>query len=181
MPSIIMSKPASKLDPAIKKKAFAFLEKLGDDDTTPGLHLEPIANSADPRVRTGRVDLAYRAVLFKVTQGPSVVYIFHGIWPHDEAIDVAQRTTLKLNPINGIAEIVTVPSTPPSTKPFELTGTAEPEPLPLTPALGPEPSPATEPDPATSAPTTPSPHHPPTTPHPTPLPAATTQAPTVTQ
>jgi len=161
MPSIIMSKPASKLDPAIKKKAFAFLEKLGDDDTTPGLHIEPIANSADARVRTGRVDLAYRAVLFKVTQGPSVVYIFHGIWPHDEAIDVAQRTTLKLNPINGIAEIVTVPGTPPATQPFELIGTAEPEPLPLAPALGPEPSPAAEPAPATepapapTAPTTP--------------------------
>lgn len=112
MPSIIMSKPASKLDPAIKKKAYAFLEKLTDDDTAPGLHVEPIVNSADAKVRTGRVDQSYRAVLFKVPQGESVVYVFHGIWPHDEAIDVAKRTVLKLNPVNGIAEIVTLPSAP---------------------------------------------------------------------
>jgi len=109
MPSIIMSKPASKLDPAIKKKAYAFLEKLTADDTASGLHIEPLANSADAKVRTGRVDDGYRAVLFKVPQGQSVVYVFHGIWPHDEAISVAKRTILKLNPVNGITEIVTLP------------------------------------------------------------------------
>lgn len=109
MPTFIMSKPASKLDPAIKKKAYAFLEKLTEDDTAPGLHIEPIRNSADPRVRTGRVDQGYRAVLFKVVTGTAVTYVFHGIWPHDEAIRIAQTTTLKVNPVNGIAEIITVP------------------------------------------------------------------------
>ncbi len=108
MPSFIMSKPASKLEPAIKKKAYAFLEKLTEDDTAPGLHIEPIRNSADPRVRTGRVDQGYRAVLFKVVTGTAVTYVFHGIWPHDEAIRIAQTTTLKVNPVNGIAEILTV-------------------------------------------------------------------------
>ena len=42
MPTIIMSKPASKLEPSLKKKAYAFLEKLGEDDTSAGLHIEPI-------------------------------------------------------------------------------------------------------------------------------------------
>ncbi len=147
MASIIMSKPASKLDPAIKKKAYAFLEKLTDDDTAPGLHIEPIANSADARVRTGRVDLSYRAVLFKVPQGQSVVYIFYGIWPHDEAIEVARKTTLKLNPINGISEIITLPTVAPMPAPFELASIAEPTPLPFTaaaaaPARGQTPVPA---------------------------------------
>lgn len=126
-----MSKPASKLDPAVKKKAFAFLEKLTEDDTAPGLHIEPIANSADARVRTGRVDLSYRAVMFKVAQGESVVYVFHGIWPHDEAIDVAKRTILKLNPINGISEVITVPPSVSAVEPFELRSVAEPEALPF--------------------------------------------------
>lgn len=134
MASIIMSKPASKLDPAIKKKAYAFLEKLTDDDTAPGLHIEPIANSADARVRTGRVDLSYRAVLFKVPQGQSVVYIFYGIWPHDEAIEVARKTTLKLNPINGISEIITLPTAAPTPTPFELASISETETLPFTAA-----------------------------------------------
>jgi hypothetical protein len=65
MPIIIMSKPASKLEPPLKK-AYAFLEKLGEDDTSSGLHIEPIAHSADDKARTGRVDQFYRAVLFRV-------------------------------------------------------------------------------------------------------------------
>ena len=59
----------------LKKKAFAFLEKLSTDDTAPGLHIEPIVNSADPRVRTGRVDQGFRAVLHKIPHGLSLIHI----------------------------------------------------------------------------------------------------------
>lgn len=141
MPTIIMSRPASKLEPAIKKKAYAFLEKLGDDDTTNGLHIEPIANSADARVRTGRVDDSYRAVLFRVPQEQSVVYVFHGIWPHNEAIEVAKRTILKLNPVNGIAEIITRSAAAPVEADFQLAESSTPTPLPF--EAEPELSPAT--------------------------------------
>ena len=98
--TIIMTKAANKLEPALKKKAYAFLEKLAEDDSAPGLHVEPIKNSADKRVRTGRVDQGYRAVLFKLTEGGSNTYVFHGIWPHDDAIAVAGKTTLTVNPVN---------------------------------------------------------------------------------
>jgi superfamily I DNA/RNA helicase len=119
MPTIIMSKPASKLEPSLKKKAYAFLEKLGEDDTSPGLHIEPIANSADDKVRTGRVDQSYRAVLFRVPGRGEPMYVFYGIWPHDDAIAVARKTRLTVNPVNGVTEITTVseppvPSSPPS-------------------------------------------------------------------
>ena len=33
---------------------------------TPALHIEPLNAATDPRVRTGRVDYHYRAVLFRV-------------------------------------------------------------------------------------------------------------------
>jgi superfamily I DNA/RNA helicase len=112
MPTIIMSKPASKLEPSLKKKAYAFLEKLSEDDTSPGLHIEPIADCADDKVRTGRVDLGYRAVLFKVAGKTEPVYVFYGIWPHDEAIAVARKTRLSVNPVNGVTEITTVPEAP---------------------------------------------------------------------
>ena len=112
MPTIIMSKPASKLEPSLKKKAFAFLEKLSEDDTSPGLHIEPINNSADAKVRTGRVDQSYRAVLFRVAGTDEPVYVFYGIWPHDEAIAVAKKTRLTVNPVNGVAEISTVAEAP---------------------------------------------------------------------
>jgi superfamily I DNA/RNA helicase len=112
MAIIIMSKPASKLEPSLKKKAYAFLEKLGEDDTSSGLHIEPIAHSADDKVRTGRVDQFYRAVLFRVPSSSEPTYVFYGIWPHDDAIAVAKKTRLSLNPVNGITEITTVAETP---------------------------------------------------------------------
>ena len=64
---IIYPKQDKLVDPSIKQKAYTFLEKLAQDDSSPGLHIEPIANAADPRARTGRVDLQYRALLFKLT------------------------------------------------------------------------------------------------------------------
>ncbi|WP_299449203.1 3'-5' exonuclease [uncultured Serinicoccus sp.] len=108
MPTIVMAKQERPLEPVMKKKAYAFLEKLSEDDTRPGLHIEPIVNAADERVRTGRVDQGYRAVLFKITTADTSTYVFHGIWPHDEAIKIAERTSLRLNPISGIAEIRTI-------------------------------------------------------------------------
>ena len=119
MPTIIMSKPANKLEPSLRKKAYAFLEKLGEDDTSPGLHIEPIINSADDKVRTGRVDQSFRAVLFRVPGTDQPAYVFYGIFPHDEAIAVAKKTRLKLNPVNGVAEITVVAEAPPPTPPVD--------------------------------------------------------------
>jgi superfamily I DNA/RNA helicase len=145
MPTIIMSKPASKLEPSLKKKAYAFLEKLGEDDTTSGLHIEPIMNSADDKVRTGRVDQSYRAVLFRIPGKGEPLYVFYGIWPHDDAIAVAKKTRLTVNPVNGVTEITTVaemsapppeaPWTPPA-GPAQPAAAPTPAPVPLLVSLG---------------------------------------------
>ena len=135
MPTIIMSKPASKLESSLKKKAYAFLEKLGEDDTSPGLHIEPIAHSADDKVRTGRVDQFYRAVLFRVPGKGEPMYVFYGIWPHDEAIAVAKKTRLAMNPVNGVTEITTVADAP---APVQSVAAAPPTGLVAAPAA-PEP------------------------------------------
>lgn len=116
--TIVMTKSSNKLDPAIKKKAFAFLEKLAEDDSAPGLHVEPIVNSLDKRVRTGRVDQGYRAVLFKLTESGTNTYVFHGVWPHDNAIKVAGKTVLTVNPVNGIAELRVVEPEPQVPEPW---------------------------------------------------------------
>lgn len=58
------------------------------------------------------MDQFYRAVLFKVPSAGEATYVFHGIWPHDDAIAVAKKTRLTVNPINGIAEISIVPAVP---------------------------------------------------------------------
>lgn len=96
-----------KVDGSVRRQAYAFLEKLAENDALPGLHVEPIGNSADARVRTGRVSDFWRAVLFKVQgQGAEAHYVYLGVWPHDDAIALAQRARLSVNPVNGIAELI---------------------------------------------------------------------------
>lgn len=111
---IIMSKQATRLDNSLKQKAYTFLEKLGKDDSTSGLHIEPIERAADPRVRTGRVDRKYRAVLFRLDAEGKRYYVLHGIYNHDDAIDIALRTRLSLNPVNGMPDFDTAERTDPA-------------------------------------------------------------------
>ncbi|GAB2776645.1 3'-5' exonuclease [Nocardioides salsibiostraticola] len=108
MPQVILTTVKDgQHDGSIHKQTMSFLYKLGVNDAQPGLHIEPIMNSVDSRVRTGRVNDMYRAVLFKVQgSGPEAHYVFTGVWPHDEAIAIAQSAVLKSNPVNGITEML---------------------------------------------------------------------------
>ncbi|MGI8731541.1 MAG: 3'-5' exonuclease, partial [Solirubrobacteraceae bacterium] len=100
-------------DGSIAKQTQAFIRKLFEDDTLPGLHIEPIKSAADPKVRTGRVTDMYRAVLFKVqASGGQPHYIFTGVWPHDEAIKLASKSILKTNPVNGLPELIMASEVP---------------------------------------------------------------------
>jgi len=109
VPQIILGPGLEKLDGSLQKATYAFLAKLSKSDQTAGLHIEPINNSADNRARTGRVDISNRAVLFKL-QGSNqdASYVFIGTYPHDEAIEIAQKSRLKMNPRNNIAELIPV-------------------------------------------------------------------------
>lgn len=114
MPTLIMTALANRMDGSIKAKAMTFLQKLAEDDTTPGLHVEKISGSVDPKARTGRVDKFWRAVLFRIDATDNRFYVIHGIFPHDDAIAEARRTVLSINPINGlpVIERVEPPSVP---------------------------------------------------------------------
>ncbi|PTU57878.1 DNA helicase UvrD [Sphaerisporangium cinnabarinum] len=107
MPQIILGPSFGKLDGAVRKAAYAFLEKLQESDTTPGLHIEPINGSADPRIRTGRVNDFWRALLVKIQgQAAEAHYVYLGTYPHDEVIVRARTAVVRVNPRNGIAELV---------------------------------------------------------------------------
>lgn len=111
MPQIILGPqqyaPKKQVDGSVRSKAYNFLAKLAEDDTLPGLHIEPIVRAIDPRVRTGRVDDFWRAVLFKVQgQEQEAIYVYLGVWPHDAATEFAVKAQLKVNPVNGIAELL---------------------------------------------------------------------------
>lgn len=113
MPTLIMSKLEGNLDGSVRAKTMAFLQKLGTDDTTAGLHIEPIKGSADPRVRTGRIDQFWRAVLYRIDQNGERHYVVHGVWPHDDATEKARRTRLTVNPVNGLPQFEEVESESP--------------------------------------------------------------------
>ncbi|GAA4674551.1 3'-5' exonuclease [Gordonia humi] len=100
------TKAMKKLDKSIKDKVWKFIEKLAADHTAPGIHIEPMQGAVDPRVRTGRVDMNFRAILFKVDDklGDEPTFIYMGTWPHDEANKLAERSRLRVNPINGVLE-----------------------------------------------------------------------------
>ena len=90
----------------VKARIQTFLLKLGEDDTTPGLHIEPINDSVDPRARTGRVSDFWRAVLFRVDPPAGEThYVYVGTWPHDDAIAKAKKLSLDVNPVNGVLEL----------------------------------------------------------------------------
>jgi hypothetical protein len=91
------------------RRLMDFLIKLGARrDGSPGLHIEPIRNSADRRFRTGRVDKFWRAVLFKLTGKTGTSWVIYGVYPHDDAIKLAASLKLDVNPTNGVTEITLV-------------------------------------------------------------------------
>ncbi|VEI51278.1 3'-5' exonuclease [Kocuria rosea] len=117
MPTITMMKSKQKIDGSLKKKVFDMLTKITEDDTTAGLHVEPVQNAVDPRIRTARVDINHRAILFKETVEDDTHYIYVGTWPHDDAYVEAARKRLQVNPINGVLEVLNetpLPSGPPA-------------------------------------------------------------------
>ncbi|KXP01534.1 3'-5' exonuclease [Tsukamurella pseudospumae] len=138
MPQIILGPGLNKIDGSLQKATYAFLQKLTKSDEAPGLHIEPINNSADSRVRTGRVDISNRAVLFKIQgSGNEAAYVFAGTYPHDEAIAVAQKFRMDINPRNGIAELIAVGGPEATTE--------------RSPKIAPRPTPELQPEPATDS------------------------------
>jgi superfamily I DNA/RNA helicase len=110
MASVTLMKGANRVDGSLRGKVLDFLFKLQEDDTSPGLHIEPMRVFRDARARTGRVDQQFRAVLFKLNTGSEPHYVYAGTFNHDEAIKKAQTSVLTVNPVNGIAELLSEPA-----------------------------------------------------------------------
>jgi len=139
------------LDGSIKKRAWDFLQKLMDDPSSPGLHIEPIKGARDPRVRTGRVSDDVRAVMFLVAEQPDKHFVLAAIGKHDPTTALAERIVLTTNPVSGVLEVheepqpgapgqrATEPVTPeptsPATGPLACFSPAELEAVGISPAL----------------------------------------------
>lgn len=94
------------LDGSIQKITMDFFEKLVEDPTSRGLRVKPISGSADPRARTARVNDYYRAVMFELNSANRKHFLIQGIYPHGQDIDAIKKSVLRVNPVNGITELI---------------------------------------------------------------------------
>ncbi|GAB2481103.1 3'-5' exonuclease [Promicromonospora xylanilytica] len=109
MPYVIIPSDVPTLDGDVAGKAWKFIEKLRQDDTAPGLRIKALKGAADRRIRTGRVNDNYRAVLVKLTGSDEEPrYIFLGIFKHDVANEHAANLVFRRNPQTSAAEVVRV-------------------------------------------------------------------------
>jgi superfamily I DNA/RNA helicase len=106
MAFVTMVSSKEKLDGSIKKQVFDFLRKLQEDDTSPGLRIKRLTAQRDKRVRTGRVNDMWRAVLFKMEVPGETHYVYIGTWPHDKANSIAMSSVLTFNSALGVPEII---------------------------------------------------------------------------
>jgi superfamily I DNA/RNA helicase len=106
---VVFSKDFHKdldVDGSLKGKAWDFVRKLNTDADLTGLDFKQPQGAVDKRVRTARVDLSYRAVLFDMSVGGETFYLLAGIKQHDDAYRLAETIELRVNPVNGIAEVL---------------------------------------------------------------------------
>ena len=96
-----------KAHPGLEKQAFEFIRKLQDNPSNPSLHIEPMKNMADPRMRTGRVNDKYRAVLAELDGTKERQFLLIAIMNHDDAIDYARKATVNLDRTNGAVTVDT--------------------------------------------------------------------------
>lgn len=82
-----------------------FVNKLIQNPANPSLHVEPVAQSADKRVRTARVTQKYRAILFELQGTRESQFVLIDVLNHDDAYDLAATKQLTFNHITGVTEL----------------------------------------------------------------------------
>lgn len=76
-------KTFGKLPTKVQKKVYELTYKFESDSTQSSIHLEPVATAKDPKVRSARVGLDYRAIVIAPQKGDT--YLLMHIDHHDEA------------------------------------------------------------------------------------------------
>ena len=81
----------------------AFVEKFKADPTQASINYEPIHDMADDKIRTVRIDQAYRAIVIHPPQGD--VYLCVWVDHHDEAMAWARHKRFDVNPHTGSLQV----------------------------------------------------------------------------
>ena len=89
----------------LDKPIMSFMQKLTADPASPSLHVEPVQNSRDKRVRTGRVNKQYRAVMFELQGASGHHFVLIDVLNHDEAYQLASTVRMRSNPVSGVTQL----------------------------------------------------------------------------
>ena len=93
-----------KLPKTQQEKAVKFMELFRQDPTSAGINYETIQAARDKNLRSVRIDQAYRAIVLAPERGD--VYILLWADKHDEAYEWACNKVLKINPENGVLQVL---------------------------------------------------------------------------
>ena len=93
----------SKLPKKHQKKVREFTEKFQKDPTQPGINFERLGGSVDDKVRSVRIDQAYRAIVIHPPKGD----VFLCVWVdhHDDAYRWAENKRFEVNPRSGSLQL----------------------------------------------------------------------------
>ena len=93
----------SRLPRSQQKKVRDFTEKFQRDPTQPGINFERLQGVRDDKVRSVRIDNAYRAIVVHPPQGD--VYLCVWVDHHDAAYRWAENRVFEVNPKSGSFQI----------------------------------------------------------------------------
>ena len=121
MPQVALSadflKAFARIPKNQQKKVRQFLDKFRADPTSSAINYEPISTMRDSKVRTVRIDKAYRGIVIHPPKGD--VYLMVWVDHHDEAMDWARNKMFEVNPVTGSFQVW---------EPVEGEGKAQPAP-----------------------------------------------------
>jgi len=96
----------AKIPRSQQKKVREFITRFQLDPTSHSINYEPISDARDKRVRTVRIDLAYRAIVLHPDKGD--VYVLAWVDHHDEAMAWATKKIFEVNPVTGALQVLDV-------------------------------------------------------------------------
>ena len=89
-----------------QKKVRRFMTKFRQDPTLPGINYEKIEGAKDPKLRSVRIDQAYRGIVLKPDQGN--VYMLLWVDHHDDAYQWARNRLVQIHPETGSLQVLPI-------------------------------------------------------------------------
>jgi len=96
----------AKLPSGAQSKVLKWAVKFQADPKSPGINYEKINAARDPNLKSVRLDLDWRGIVFKPDSGD--VYVLLHVDHHDAAYRWAERRKIAINPVTGAMQIVFV-------------------------------------------------------------------------